>query len=186
MLVAANALKLDFYSAANDLPSATGSSTERWDMTARQRSDPPHAYNHVLLSSLTPGEAVAPADGANLSTGPFLPRHDWDGEADDARTRFALLALTNPKEGMEEEFERWYWDRHFPDGRRLPGCFAGRRYLRAPDGLGDFHHLAVYLFDIADIGVMLDVLKRIIRTPEMPTSPAISPIVEDWYVQRHR
>lgn len=186
MLVDATALMLDFFAHPARLPQQLPADAELWDMTARQRDEPPHRYQHVLLSAIAPGTAPPAAPGAALSVGPFQPRHAWQGDASHAPTRFALIALTNPREGMEAEYEDWYWNRHFPDGLRLPGCFAGRRYLRADAGLGAFHHLAIYLFDNPDVGETLDVLKRILRTPEMPGSPAISPVVEDWYVQPRR
>lgn len=185
MVVEAGALMLDFFAAPVPHPASDTANGACWDITARQRSAPPHAWDHMVFTTVTPGQPVAPATGAGLSAGPFLPRHPWDGSADEQRTKFALVALTNAREGMEEEYDRWYWDRHFPDGRRLPGCFAGRRYQLAPGGHGSYQHLALYLFD-GDIDKTLDVLAKILGTPDMPGSPAISPVFEDWYVQPRR
>ncbi|RIA44688.1 hypothetical protein DFR49_2948 [Hephaestia caeni] len=187
MLVAAKALMFDFYgNAAGQSDAEATPLTERWDLTARQRLQPPYPHNHLLISPVNPGDTFAARAGTTLSAGPLLPRHEWDGEANDARTRFALLALTNPKDGREDDYDRWYWDRHFPDGRRLPGCFAGRRYLLAEGGAGPYRHLAIYLYDNDDVGDTLDVLLRIAGTPEMPGSDSISPGHDAWYVEPHR
>lgn len=44
--------------------------------------------------------------------------------------REVLLALTNPVEGKDEEFQDWYWGTHIPEILALPGFVAVRR-LRA-------------------------------------------------------
>lgn len=46
--------------------------------------------------------------------------------------REVLLALTNPVEGKDEEFQDWYWGTHIPEILALPGFVAVRR-LRAAD-----------------------------------------------------
>ncbi|WP_326818631.1 hypothetical protein OIE61_38860 [Streptomyces sp. NBC_01762] len=46
--------------------------------------------------------------------------------------RGALLALTNPVEGKDKEFQEWYWGTHIPEILALPGFVAVRR-LRAAD-----------------------------------------------------
>ncbi|MGW1024359.1 hypothetical protein ACWD4J_11680 [Streptomyces sp. NPDC002577] len=46
--------------------------------------------------------------------------------------REVLLALTNPVEGKDKEFQDWYWGTHIPEILALPGFVAVRR-LRAAD-----------------------------------------------------
>ena len=181
MLAAAHALMFDFHAAPANRPATPR--LESWNLCSRQKSAPPFPHLLTHIWEVQAGDAVAANPQATLSAGPFLPRHSWSGEADDARTRYALIAFTNAKDGREDDFDRWYWDRHFPDGLRLPGCFAGRRYILAPQAVGPYRHLAIYLYDNEDVNETLDVLQRIGGTPEMPGSDAISPVHDAWYVQ---
>ncbi|MFD7205460.1 hypothetical protein [Streptomyces sp. NPDC059893] len=60
--------------------------------------------------------------------------------------REALLALTNPVEGRDEEFRKWYWETHIPEILALPGFVAARR-LRAADTVTDgvpYRYATVY------------------------------------------
>jgi hypothetical protein len=49
--------------------------------------------------------------------------------------REALLTLTNPVEGKDEEFRAWYWGTHIPEILGLPGFLAARRYRAADTAL---------------------------------------------------
>ena len=51
-------------------------------------------------------------------------------------TKHVLIALTNPVEGREQEFNEWYDNQHVPDFLALPGCVSAQRFklLRDPDG----------------------------------------------------
>lgn len=57
--------------------------------------------------------------------------------------REALLALSNPIEGKDEEFRTWYWGTHVPEVLAVPGFVAAHRYV-VPDGvtLGVSHRYA--------------------------------------------
>ena len=48
-------------------------------------------------------------------------------------SRQYLLMLSNPVEGQEEEFRKWYWETHIPEILDLPGFVSARR-LSTPEG----------------------------------------------------
>lgn len=92
--------------------------------------------------------------------------------------KFNLLALTNPVEGREDEFNDWYTDVHLADVLKLPGVVAAQRFVlndkqhRAPPF--DWKYLAVYEIDIDDVQTTLTALKAASGTEAMPLSPALS------------
>lgn len=167
-------LRLDFYAPAEQPPPGR----RRYIIAPPQRASEPYAFGSV---SLFTGGAADPA--AALSVGPFVRRRAWSGKPDDARCALLLIALTNAQEGREEEFDRWYWDRHFLDGQQLPGCYAACRFALAEGGDGAYRHLALYQFDVADAAIVVDAHLARAGTPAMPLTTAISPVFQAWYVR---
>lgn len=175
-------VRLDFHDA--EMPGRShGTHARDFVLSDRQRAAAPWPHRGVTIAAATADAAISPRPGATLSIGPFVPRRPWTGAADEQRYTHLLIALTNAKPGREAEFDDWYWSQHFPDGLRLPGCYAGRRYALAPQGAGPFAHLAIYQYDIAEIGESIDELARRSGTPEMPITDAISPVFQAWYIQ---
>lgn len=43
-----------------------------------------------------------------------------------------LLVFTNPAEGREDEFNKWYEETHVPDVLAVPGVESAQRYQLAP------------------------------------------------------
>lgn len=175
-------IRLDFSAAGAAPPHAPGLSRAGFVLTGRQRARAPYPHSAAAITQIAPGSAVEPLPGASLSVGPYVPRRDWTGTPDIDRQTHVLIALTNAREGHEAAFDEWYWTQHFPDGLRLPGCFAGRRYLLANGAAGAYRHLAIYQFDIPDIGTAIDALAQRSGTPEMPITDAISPVFQAWFV----
>jgi hypothetical protein len=62
-----------------------------------------------------------------------------------------FLVFSNAHDGQDEEFGRWYDERHLPDVLAVPGIRNGRRYTFAPqDDSGDaprHRYLAAYEYD---------------------------------------
>ena len=143
-----------------------------------QRAATPYPFSHVTLCA---GWPTGPA--TSLSAGPFTPRRAWSGTPDEQRYTHLLIALTNALPGREEEFDDWYWNQHFPDGQRLPGCYAACRFALAAGGAGPFHHLALYQLDEADAAVIVDAHAKRAGTAAMPISSAISPVFQAWYAR---
>jgi hypothetical protein len=178
-----DALRLDFFPPDAAPALSRHGRSRAYTLSERQRAARPYPHGGLTITAAAPEAMTSPIDGAGLSLGPFVPRRPWDGLPDEGRYNHLLIALTNAREGRETEFDDWYWNQHFPDGRRLPGCIAGRRYLLAEPGAGPFRHLAIYQFDIPDIGTVVEAHATRVGTPEMPLSDAISPVFQAWYVR---
>jgi hypothetical protein len=83
------------------------------------------------------------------------------------------FALSNPVNGMEEEFNRWYGTDHLLHGVLNPGVLAGQRFRRAqaPWPSGKHEYLMIWEFDDPDFA--LRELAAAKNTAAMPLSPAI-------------
>ncbi|MGV8854965.1 MAG: hypothetical protein ACOH2L_09950 [Devosia sp.] len=93
--------------------------------------------------------------------------------------KYNLIALTNPLEGRDDEFNQWYTDIHLADVLKLPGVKAAQRFGLAQTqhrpGPFEWKYMAVYEIDIADISTTLTALTAASGTAAMPLSPALSP-----------
>lgn len=98
--------------------------------------------------------------------------------------KYNLIALTNPLEGRDDEFNDWYTNVHLGDVLKLPGVVAAQRYKMADvqhrPGPFEFGYMAVYEIEIDDIRTTLSELTRVSGTAEMPLSPALSPDRMVW------
>lgn len=68
-----------------------------------------------------------------------------------------LFAFTNPVEGHDDEFNKWYDGVHVPELLAIPGVVSAQRFeVAAPDGAPAPAHryLAVYQLDRAGSEVM--------------------------------
>ena len=92
--------------------------------------------------------------------------------------RYNLIALTNPVDGRDEEFNDWYTNEHLADVLKLPGVMAAQRFC-----LSDMQHrkeplewkyMAVYEIEIDDLSKTLSALAAASGTEAMPLSPALS------------
>ncbi|BCY09729.1 DUF4286 family protein [Actinoplanes sp. L3-i22] len=84
--------------------------------------------------------------------------------------REALLALSNPIEGKDEEFRTWYWGTHIPEILALPGFVAAHRY-RVPDAvtLGAPHRYAT----LYEVDGSADEARTLLFTSNLTTSDAL-------------
>jgi hypothetical protein len=108
-------------------------------------------------------------------------------EREAALPKYNLIALTNPIEGQESEFNDWYSNVHLADVLKLPGVIAAQRYRLADtqhrSGELDWQYMAVYEIDIADVTETISALKAASGGEEMPLSPALSPERMVWIFQ---
>ena len=67
--------------------------------------------------------------------------------------RYKMIALTNPVEGREDEFNDWYQDTHLPQVCALPGIVGAQRYRSAAPLQDSFgrKYLAVYDIETDDL-----------------------------------
>ena len=171
-------LRIDFWGTGVSPAMVAGVPQRRLAITSPQRAAAPYPFAQVTLT-LT--DEATPASSAALSAGPFVPRREWSGSPDERRYTHLLVALTNALPDREAEFDTWYWGRHFPDGQRLPGCFAACRFALAEGGTGAFAHLALYQFAVDDPAIIVDAHAARAGTAEMPLTDAISPVFQAWY-----
>lgn len=62
--------------------------------------------------------------------------------------KFKMLVLSNPVDGRDEEFNRWYDDVHLDDVFKVPGVVGAERFrFRSGEG---FKYLAIYELDCDD------------------------------------
>ncbi|WP_210496848.1 DUF4286 family protein [Microvirga antarctica] len=98
--------------------------------------------------------------------------------------KYNLIALTNPLDGRDDEFNEWYTNVHLADVLKLPGVTAAQRYRLAETqhraGPLDWKYMAVYEIEIDDISTTLSALKAASGTETMPLSPALSPERMVW------
>lgn len=83
--------------------------------------------------------------------------------------RYQLIALTNPVEGREEEFNRWYDAFHVPETCAVPGVVGARRYRRigTPKPNGDsprYEYFVIYDVETDDPAATLALLQEHIET----------------------
>lgn len=83
------------------------------------------------------------------------------------------FALSNPTEGMEEEFNQWYAGPHLLHGIETPGIFGAQRFKRqsAPWPSGKHDYLMIWEMD--DPAFALAELAKVKGTEAMPISPSI-------------
>lgn len=67
--------------------------------------------------------------------------------------RYKMIALTNPIEGKDAEFNEWYQGTHLPQVCALPGVIGAQRYKRAAPLQDPFdrQYLAIYDIETDDI-----------------------------------
>ena len=93
--------------------------------------------------------------------------------------RYVSIALTNPVEGWEQEFNEWYDNRHVPDVLALPGCVSAQRFkftgVQMPNRPCPFEYLAVYEFETDDLEAAVAATVARGGTAAMPRSDAVNP-----------
>lgn len=88
-----------------------------------------------------------------------------------------LVVHVNAKEGMEEEFSRWYDEEHIPDLLTLPGIVGAQRFKvsEGQDKPGQFKHLVIYEVE-GDIAEAIAANKNAKENDLFPLTPAIDPV----------
>jgi len=103
-----------------------------------------------------------------------------------------LVALTNPVEGREKEYNDWYDNTHLVDVAKIPGIVGARRYRLAPGqhvAAGTpWQYCAVYDLESEDLSSIAQELKRRRGptgkgTPEMAISPALKEERLAWFYE---
>ena len=92
--------------------------------------------------------------------------------------KYTFLALTNPVEGKEAEFNEWYDKHHVPDVINVPGFVSGQRFKLAECQFGGeaskaYGYLALYEIETDDIASTIKELKARGGTADITPSDAI-------------
>ena len=62
--------------------------------------------------------------------------------------RYALLVFTNPKEGRDDEYNRWYDEVHLAEVLEVEGFVAARRYNAEPVEGTTFDHRYAAIYEM--------------------------------------
>jgi hypothetical protein len=92
--------------------------------------------------------------------------------------KYTFLALTNPVEGKEAEFNEWYDKHHIPDVINVPGFVSGQRFRLADSQFGGegsqaYKYLALYEIETDDIAATIKELRARGGTADITPSDAI-------------
>jgi hypothetical protein len=80
-----------------------------------------------------------------------------------------LLVMSNPVEGRDDDFNRWYDTVHLPDVFKVPGVTGAERFRL--DG-GQWRYLAIYELDCEDPAAVAAELGARAGTPLMTMTDA--------------
>lgn len=89
--------------------------------------------------------------------------------------RYTFVVLTNPAEGKEEEFNRWYDEVHVPEVLMVPGFTGASRHRVAPlsEAASAHRYLALYEMETDDPSAVLAELHRRVGAGEIAMSDAL-------------
>jgi hypothetical protein len=93
-----------------------------------------------------------------------------------AMAKYTFVVLTNPTEGKEAEYNKWYNGQHIPDVLNVPGFVAAQRFKLADAQMGatnPYKYLALYEIETNDLAGALEALKSRVGTNDMIMSDAI-------------
>lgn len=91
--------------------------------------------------------------------------------------RYKLLVLTNAAQGRDDEFNRWYDERHIPDALDVPGYLSAQRFrlgdvqmAGAPESR--WRYLAMFDMETEDLAATMNESMSRAGTERMPRSDA--------------
>ena len=99
----------------------------------------------------------------------------WNADYPDPEN-FLFLVLTNPADGQEDEYNRWYNDEHIDDVLAVPGFVGVQRFRLTPHPAmpaPEWRYLAFYEVDRARVREAFEELAARGGTDRMPVSPAL-------------
>ncbi|WP_199743000.1 DUF4286 family protein [Nocardia stercoris] len=94
--------------------------------------------------------------------------------------RYQYVVLTNPVDGREGEFHRWYTETHLHDALRVPG-FSSAQLFKIADGAQraeppyPWTYCALYDLETDDLQSVVDALAARYNTADMVISTALHP-----------
>lgn len=158
----------------------------------------PEAWGSVCLATLGPiGSAdlarafaeVRPGTGALVLASPMgAPQGAPARQGSPPRVR--CLVFSNPVEGQDSEFNRWYSDDHIPDVLRTPGYLCARRYRIELEGTPPprpaWRYLTIYEVAQAGYADAMKALAARSAAGEIPISAAADRPTSAHFAPRDR
>lgn len=93
--------------------------------------------------------------------------------------RHIIAVLTNPVAQREDEYNRWYDDRHIPDVLTIPGVISAQRFRLSPaqrmDPPHPYQYFSLYEIETDDLPGLIEEMRRRGGTQMMPISDALDP-----------
>src|SRR5690242_13126816 len=90
--------------------------------------------------------------------------------------RHYLLAFTNPTPGKEEEFNRWYDERHVPDLLAVTGLISAQRFALTDatgQGMPGWTYLALYELETGELPALMEEVRSRLGTDAVPVSDGV-------------
>jgi hypothetical protein len=90
---------------------------------------------------------------------------------------YTYVVRTNPVPGREDEYNRWYSERHLADVMSVPGFVSARRFKivdPAADGAPAQRYMALYNMRTDDPARLIDTLRELVESGRMEMSEALS------------
>jgi len=101
--------------------------------------------------------------------------------------RYTFVVLTNPVEGLEDEFNDWYTSKHLDDVLKLEGFVSAQRFRfvsKDPEQAPSHKYMALYDVETDDLWATHQKLVDVARTDAMPFSPGIDDsTIVGWYYE---
>jgi hypothetical protein len=95
---------------------------------------------------------------------------------DKSVAEYRFIVFTDPVEGQEVEYNRWYDERHVPDVLSVPGFVSAQRFrANAVRGAPPRGYVTIYEIETGDIEAVFADLSARSRTTRMPISDALAP-----------
>ena len=91
-------------------------------------------------------------------------------------TKYVMVALTNAKDGRDEEFNEWYTDQHMKDILRCEGFVSGQRFVASKEQRSvhpPYKYLALYNLETDNLERAISEMLKKVNTEEMPMSDAL-------------
>jgi hypothetical protein len=85
--------------------------------------------------------------------------------------RYKSIVLTNPKEGRDADFNKFYDEQHLGDVLSVPGFVSAERFKLA-HGDGRWSYMTLYEIETDDVPAMMKETHRRIQSGEMPIGDA--------------
>jgi hypothetical protein len=92
--------------------------------------------------------------------------------------QYKFVVMTNPVGGREEEYNRWYDERHLHDVISIPGIVSAQRFAldrAVGDGPEPYRYLAIYDIESDDLDATFATFFAVSGTERMPISDALAP-----------